>query len=34
MRGITFVHWQGFDLQPHNLFDFNPLGGPSSAQCE
>jgi Cu2+-containing amine oxidase len=34
MTGITFVHWQGFDLQPHNLFDYNPLGAPSSAQCE
>jgi len=27
-EGITFVHWSGFDLVPHNLFDSNPLGGP------
>lgn len=34
MIGITNVHWQGLDLEPHNLFDFNPLGGPSRTQCE
>jgi hypothetical protein len=33
MTGITNVHWQGVSLEPHNLFDFNPLGGPGSAQC-
>jgi Cu2+-containing amine oxidase len=34
MTGITSVHWQGVELEPHNLFDFNPLGGPSRAQCQ
>jgi Cu2+-containing amine oxidase len=34
MTGITNVHWQGVSLEPHNLFDFNPLGGPSRAQCQ
>ena len=34
MTGITNVHWQGLSLEPHNLFDFNPLGGPSRAQCQ
>jgi len=34
MTGITLVHWAGFDLEPHNLFDFNPLGGPSRTQCQ
>jgi Cu2+-containing amine oxidase len=34
MTGITDVHWQGVNLEPHNLFDFNPLGGPSRAQCQ
>ncbi|HUP61160.1 MAG TPA: hypothetical protein VNA69_12150 [Thermoanaerobaculia bacterium] len=33
MTGITLVHWSGFDLEPHNLFDFNPLGGPSRNNC-
>ncbi|MFN2442223.1 MAG: hypothetical protein ABR517_06020 [Thermoanaerobaculia bacterium] len=33
MTGITNVHWQGVDLEPRNLFDHNPLGGPSRAQC-
>ena len=33
MTGITNVHWQGFDLEPRNLFDFNPLGAPSRADC-
>ncbi len=26
--GITLIHWSGFDMEPHNLFDYNPLGGP------
>ena len=26
--GITLMHWSGFDMVPHNLFDYNPLGGP------
>ena len=34
MTGITNVHWQGVDLEPHNLFDYNPLGGPSRSQCQ
>jgi len=34
MTGVTFVHWSGFDLEPHNLFDFNPLGGPSRNNCQ
>ena len=34
MTGITNVHWQGLDLEPRNLFDYNPLGGPSRAQCQ
>ncbi|HUP47966.1 MAG TPA: hypothetical protein VNA04_04165 [Thermoanaerobaculia bacterium] len=34
MTGVTSVHWQGVDLEPRNLFDFNPLGGPSRAQCQ
>jgi Cu2+-containing amine oxidase len=34
MTGVTNVHWQGVDLEPHNLFDFNPLGGPSRTQCQ
>jgi hypothetical protein len=34
MTGITSVHWQGVDLEPHNLFDYNPLGGPSRTQCQ
>jgi Cu2+-containing amine oxidase len=25
---ITLMHWYGFDLKPHDFFDFNPLGGP------
>ena len=33
MTGITNVHWQGVELEPHNLFDYNPLGGPSRTQC-
>jgi primary-amine oxidase len=34
MTGITNVHWQGLSLEPRNLFDFNPLGGPSRTQCQ
>lgn len=34
MTGITNVHWQGLSLEPHNLFDFNPLGAPSRTQCQ
>ncbi len=26
--GITLVHWMGFEMVPHNFFDYNPLGGP------
>jgi primary-amine oxidase len=26
--GVTLVHWSGFEVEPHNLFDTNPLGGP------
>ncbi len=26
--GITLVHWAGFEMVPHNFFDYNPLGGP------
>jgi primary-amine oxidase len=26
--GITLVHWFGFEMVPHNFFDYNPLGGP------
>jgi primary-amine oxidase len=29
--GITLVHWAGFEMVPHNFFDYNPLGGP--ARC-
>jgi Cu2+-containing amine oxidase len=24
---VTNVHWYGFELKPHDFFDFNPLGG-------
>ena len=34
LTGITNVHWQGVSLEPHNLFDFNPLGGPDREQCQ
>lgn len=34
MTGITNVHWQGVTLEPRNLFDSNPLGGPSRSQCQ
>ena len=26
--GVTLLHWMGFEMEPHNLFDYNPLGGP------
>jgi len=26
--GITLMHWLGFEMIPHNFFDYNPLGGP------
>ena len=26
--GITLMHWSGFDMVAHNMFDYNPLGGP------
>ena len=26
--GITLVHWMGFEMVPHNFWDYNPLGGP------
>lgn len=32
-KGITLIHWSGFDLVPHNLFNANPLGGPHRKQC-
>jgi len=28
------MHWSGFDLVPHNLFDANPLGGPHRNLCD
>ncbi len=28
--GITLMHWSGFDMVPHNMFDYNPLGGPAN----
>lgn len=28
ITGVTLVHWSGFNLEPHNLFDANPLGAP------
>jgi len=28
VRGVTLIHWHGFDLVPHNFFNANPLGGP------
>ena len=30
--GVTLAHWSGFDMEPDNLFDYNPLGGPSRCQ--
>jgi hypothetical protein len=31
MTGIGLVRWSGFRMEPHNLFNANPLGGP--ARC-
>ena len=28
ITGVTPVHWSGFNMEPHNLFETNPLGGP------
>ena len=28
MYGVTLAHFFGFELNPHNLFPQNPLGGP------
>lgn len=33
MRGITLMHWTGFNLEPHDFFDYNPLGGPHRDAC-
>jgi Copper amine oxidase, enzyme domain len=30
--GVTPAHWSGFDMDPHNLFDYNPVGDPK--KCE
>lgn len=27
--GVTLAHWSGFDVTPRNLFDANPMGGPT-----
>ena len=27
--GVTPVHWNGFDMEPHNFFEYNPVGGPA-----
>lgn len=32
-KGITLIHWAGFDLVPRNLFDANPLGSPHRQTC-
>jgi hypothetical protein len=29
-NGVTLTHWSGVDMQPHDLFNANPLGGPAS----
>jgi Cu2+-containing amine oxidase len=26
--GVTLTHWSGVNIEPHNLFNTNPLGGP------
>jgi copper amine oxidase-like protein len=31
LTGITLVHWSGFEMEPHNLFDANPMG--ASRRC-
>ena len=28
--GVNLIHWSGFDVVPHNLFDANPLGAPNA----
>lgn len=28
ITGVTLVHWSGFNVEPHNLFNTNPLGAP------
>ena len=33
-KGLTLIHWGGFDLVPHNLFDTNPLGSPHRSLCD
>lgn len=33
-QSLTLIHWTGFDLVPHNLFDANPLGAPHSSLCD
>lgn len=32
VTGVTLAHWSGFRIEPYNLFNANPLGGP--ARCE
>jgi len=32
-KGITLIHWSGFDLIPRNVFDANPLGAPHRQSC-
>lgn len=33
-RGLTLMHWTGFDLVPKNVFDYNPLGAPDRSGCD
>jgi primary-amine oxidase len=28
--GVTLTHWSGFKVEPFNLFNANPLGGPTA----
>jgi Cu2+-containing amine oxidase len=28
VTGVTGVHWSGFDAEPHNFFNYNPMGAP------
>jgi len=30
VTGVTPTHWSGFRVEPYNLFNSNPMGGPSS----
>jgi primary-amine oxidase len=30
MTGVTPTHWSGFRIEPYNLFNSNPMGGPSA----